>query len=195
MELLDQKGVINIILPFRDDIVSCIQGGFDDYFEKYKDISHEHSTRSRTALIYDGMLKHARRTFSNRNGAKVIDDLNETAILLIQNKVAVRFKKFRERNNTSNVRTERISQYRGQEQMELIPDTVHLYAGYQPDQYFRKIDYILITCPNYYGNSWEFHLTKDDYTESIIPMGLTDDPQSQILLPNIKIKTKGKNAV
>ena len=191
--MLGRDGALSILKPYQEDLVFCIQSGFEDYFQKYSSFLWEHSRRSKTSMIYDLIISHVRQRFSDKKDIKIIEDQNETAFLVIKGKLVLRFKKFRMNSKTANVITKENLRFRGQEQMELFPNSIHLYAGYLPDEAFRKIDRILITCPNYYGNSWEYPMIADEITKSIIPMSL-NEKVGKVPVAKITLKTKEKNA-
>ncbi len=194
MAAIDYEEVKRIIEPIRDDLVYCVQGGWEDYFEIYANLLHLHGTSVRSRLIYDSTIRLARARFADRDDTRIIEDFNETLVVVLKETVSLKFKKHRQDGRTSNVRTKRNNAYVQQMEMDDMPHTVHLYCGYQTDLLFRKIESILLTCPSPYGNRWVHHLTNDEYMKSIIPMTAIQDADVSVTSPKLKIKEKEQNA-
>jgi hypothetical protein len=182
--------VIKLVSPYLGQIAECIQSGHDCYFKGTpKSELVDHSPTTKANLIYDKIVRKIKDTFGQTPGINLVYQ-KRMFVMIIANKVLIKFKKFKQGLRVGNVITKQFLKFQSQQQIEMFPRGVNLYAGYLPDPFGRKIDKIWLACPSYNGNHWALQLNEDEYTKSIIELPL-ETPKSTIKRVRAKLKSEG----
>lgn len=145
----DEVAVICRSRSRTDKLAEAIQKGLRDYRNEYASVAHIHSARSRSSIINDHIIYHARRIFEGEPGVE-IKKWRGMFYLLFDGKVALRFKKLNRKKLASNIQTDQIRCF--DRQQPFLPGTheeiTHTNAGYIPNTLGTDSRAMLITRPN-----------------------------------------------
>lgn len=107
------------------------------------------SPRSRASVLYDFIAAEAIRSFLGASGIKVKKERG-FLVLRFQDRVALRFKKFRNRNLRVSLNSTRQTELFGNQTLEFpagsLKPMVHVTAGYLLDKLALDISLLAITC-------------------------------------------------
>lgn len=188
-----------VLSPHLNDICTCIERGWKRW-RALLDLDAELgviiSNRSRASLVYDFIRYEALNTFDGDQGVTVSDNRG-FLLLTFDNKIVMRFKKFRDGSlRTSSIPTQQSLEYAGQ----VLPgmnELTHLVAGYLPDETGLDLRLAAITCSLDKDQLWvlDLDLGIDQATPvTPIPLGASQDQQDTIVRPKPAAEGTGQAA-
>lgn len=138
-----------IVESRKEKIVEAIQKGLRDYRTQYDEVVHIHSARTKSSIINDHIIYHARQIFEGEPGVE-FKKSRGMFYLLLDGKVALRFKKLSRKKLASNIPTEQTRLFDWQQQF--LPGTheeiTNTNAGYIPNALGTDSRAMMITRPN-----------------------------------------------
>jgi hypothetical protein len=90
---ISQSAALTLLQPYLQSIGRCILDGWAVYQEKYIEVAPEHSTTTRPSIIRDHIVARIRRAFDGERNIKIIEKKNGLFCLVIDQIIAIRFKK------------------------------------------------------------------------------------------------------
>lgn len=203
----DQESVLRFIKPDRlQALYSAIQKGLNDLMETFAfdspDLYGWTSPRSRATLAHDFICRRIAETFSDTDGAR-LHKTKGFLILLLDDMLAIRFKKFTSHGTVSYINTRQANLFFGQMQLPLLPPVIHLVAGYSLDRGGLALDAIRVACPMGKHMQWSHKIEPVvEFTASPVAPSATDTVRTIMNQPpTFKVKaktslgTKGKKEV
>ena len=160
MALISEAEALRIvggkIYEFRDVMFTA----WDDYLSYTPAQRRLHCSTTRAGIVHDHIKARARECFDDRTSHVI--EINRLFVVVIQNRLVVRFKLFNVGKMSRNIRTGQIEDYRMQrdipelrEQLELFGELNHLEAGYILDRLESEICETWLTCPSgFRANAW-----------------------------------------
>jgi len=145
-------------------------------WRRWRDISNRFDDpykRTRATIVYQFMAEEAKREFENHFDVHVIEE-NESILISLHNKLAVRLKKLNDGLRSSNYPTPRQLEFAAQLPLPGIPDCERVVVGYVPDSLGMDIDIHVV-----YGQGdekiWSYELDK-----SFVPeLSVIENPATQ----------------
>ena len=158
MPLISEIEAVALLKDYLQPIHSIVQGGWDDYMNQYDSKARVvHCSTTRASIIHDHQIERASIFTLNGTDAVMID-ISSLKILFIDNRFAVRFKKFDRARRSSNQPTQQVVNFRGQAQLSGLPETHNLEAGYILNSLETEINSINLVCPNGPNVYWDIEL-------------------------------------
>ncbi len=111
-------------------------------------------------------------------------DVNRAKFFLIEDKIAVRFKKLDEDLQSNNVLTAQVAAIREQLPLEGIGNVSYVDIGYVLDDECQKIDRICAVCTYAGRNFWEYDLssgTEMGKVQKLFPQKEFEELESQVI--------------
>lgn len=173
MPLISESEAVQQLQVYLEPIRSIIQGGWDDYNDSYKS-EHKiiHCSSTRASIIHDHHITRASK-FALETGGVHLVDFAKMKVIFIENRFAIRFKKFNTDKKSSNQPTQQVKEFRFQRQLSGMPQTYNLEAGYILNPLETELSSISIVCPNGGGIHWDINLTETD--EALKVYGMFDN--------------------
>jgi hypothetical protein len=160
MPLIEQSEAMLFLRPhlqaIRDDIVL---GAWADYLALPEMARITFSSITRANVVHDQTVQRAVRYFSSVEGVKIID-LQKLSLFILDQRIALRFKKFDNEILSRNQPTKQVADFRAQTQLPGIEAMHNLEAGYVLNETEQEIRMVYLVCPNMNRNYWEMEITK-----------------------------------
>lgn len=159
MPLLESTDASEALGPHFRAIHGFISGAWDEYQREYsaeQRAKHDYIARASivNCLMWDGAVKY----FSDVPGAKP-HNLNGLKFFTLDDKYAIRFKKFGRDLVSCNQDTDQIARFRNQVSLDGIDAMHNLEAGYALNQAETAISCVFLVCPNgKHKNYWEMEI-------------------------------------
>jgi hypothetical protein len=191
-----------IVGPYLNHIVECLQQGWDNYFTKYQHVIHEHLPQDRSTLINRQINLAAKEIFAGIHGVRIAPRSHGQYWIVVQERVGIRFKKldnlFRASWNHGTKQSRRISRQLS------IPgfSCAWLNAGYIANKIWSAIESMYIVSPcseTSYG--WKISLLDEpqigmDFTPlSISPLPPIPEPPTSPKRPRARWQLKEGEAL
>src|SRR5215210_6971317 len=144
-ELISAEEAQAILYPQRaKQLAACIQGSWGKWEElgrRAPDLQIPLNASARALIVHNHITDLARKEFADDPGVHIGDNRG-FLILTIEEKVVVRFKKYRNNNfTTSNIPTRQQLQFAYQHQLPGMPqEATKLVAGYLLDELQTSIE-------------------------------------------------------
>ncbi|MFG2738522.1 hypothetical protein ACGFY0_00390 [Streptomyces chartreusis] len=148
---MNRASCVQLLQPFQTKFDQCFRDAWDrwqDWLKKLEGSPADVSSRSRANMLYDFITAEVVKQFLGVEHVRVRKERG-FLVLSIQNRVAIRFKKFRGRNlRTSSIRTGQALAFQGQtlEFSSEVEPMTHLVAGYLLDKFELDLAKLAITC-------------------------------------------------
>lgn len=162
-----------ILAPHIEPISGCLWNAWDQWLGTTLPVGI--SKRSRANLVYDYAAAEAERMLSGQEGLKLTDERGFLAVN-IDEKLLLRFKKFRNGLTTSGIPTRQRALFEYQQlSISGLPITA-IVAGYELDDFQREIKRVAITCR--VGNRlvWTIPVARPT-NAAIVPIETPVEPQ------------------
>lgn len=185
--LISSREAHEILEFIKSQLSVCVVSGCSDYFSLLKHIPQTIKLRTTYNLIYDFIESHARNTFDAVPGVKILDH-NGLFLLLVRDKLVLRFKKLNNEKMPSNIPTIQATYYMNQElELPNYPHHTMLIVGYELDHLKTRLQEITITCPNGNSNLWSFNIDGTQGAEIVeLPISVSSEPDIPIRLISTK---------
>jgi hypothetical protein len=203
---LSQKEAAQLSGIYFTRIANIINAGFQDYLNSIKAINSlgiktDFLGRTSASMIHDYIQLHAREEFEKDKEVKVIE-MDGTFVLLIANKIYIRFKKMGGDMKSSNVRTERVESFYMQTlSLPGYEQLTCLTAGYILDAMATFIRNIYLTFQLNESVIWKIDLFGDseqttmfgNVTDPTGPSSDFDEPEVRVKKQDTQTKTGTSN--
>lgn len=171
MALISESDAIEILGDHIFDLREIMVAAWRDYGKYDPALRRLYSASTRAAIVHDHIKSRARNLF----GLSAVQ-VNRLFVVVIGDRLVVRFKRFHADKTSSNIRTGQIENYRMQgelpqlrDQLDLFGELSHLEAGYTLDQFETEIRGTWLVCPSgLRANLWH-HEIKDRAAISATP--------------------------
>ena len=183
-ELISAEEAQELLYPQRaKKLAACIQGGWDKWRElgrRAPDLQIPLNASTRALIVHNHITDLARKEFAD-DPAVHVGDNRGFLILTIEEKMVVRFKKYRNKSfKTSNIPTRQQLQFAYQLQLPgMPPEATRLVAGYLLDELQTSIETIAVTCSIGPDLQWMLDISDEaDAGEDVLePAGRPDEPR------------------
>lgn len=149
----------DVIWPYLDDYLECVQKGFDDYkkineFKNQLDVYSEFAIRTRASIIHDRICGRLTDKFGQNPDIKV-GEWNQVFALKFADLVFLRNKKFRAGGKVSSYNTPQHKSFLKQSIIEGFPDEpTFVIGGYIPNNTYTELKGIYLGCWGADGLEW-----------------------------------------
>jgi hypothetical protein len=90
---ISQSAALTLLQPYLHTIGHCILDGWTVCQEKYVEVAPGHSATTRPGIIRDHIVARIRRAFDGERDVKIIEKKNGLFCLVVDQIIAIRFKK------------------------------------------------------------------------------------------------------
>jgi hypothetical protein len=179
MPLIHQSDALGIVGPHLKAIRSeIVLEAWADYLA-LPDVSRiTFSTITRAGIVHDHMVQRAVRYFSGVEGVKIID-LQKLFLFILDQRVALRFKKFDNELLSRNQPRKQVADFRAQTQLPGIEAMHNLEAGYVLDEAEQQVKAVHLVCPNMNRNYWEMEITDSEPVTIVTDLFENKPPETQ----------------
>lgn len=173
-----------ILYPERaKKLAACIHGGWNKWEElgrRAPDIQIPLNASARALIVHNHITDLARKEFADDVSVQIGDNRG-FLILTIEEKVVIRFKKYRNGNfKTSNIPTRQQLQFAYQLQLPgMPPEATKLVAGYLLDELQTAIETVAVTCSIGPDLQWILDISDeaDAGDDTVEPPARPDEPR------------------
>lgn len=159
MPLIEQSEALRFLGPHLQAVRSdIVLGAWADYLALPDTARITFSTITRAGIVQDQMVQRAVRYFSGVEGGKIID-IQKLFLFILDQRIALRFKKFDSELLSRNQPTKQVADFRAQAQLPGIEAMHNLEAGYVLNETEQEIMAVYLVCPNMNRNYWEMEIT------------------------------------
>lgn len=109
----------------------CIRSAIAEFIKDHAALRHRYSKRSQASIINDLMIAHVKANFDNSTSVTLHKKNNSTIVALLGGKYKTKLKKLDDRLLASNIRTQAVLSFNGQESFDVVPPPTNLFLGYQ----------------------------------------------------------------
>ncbi|WP_162247148.1 hypothetical protein [Rhizobacter sp. Root404] len=151
-------------------ISQLIVDAWRDYQQYPFTIQTAHTPRTRASAVHDHMVLRAREAFASMPHAKCIDH-SGLFIVLLYDRIALRFKKLDDEFRSSNIPTQQSLDFVRQEsELPGIKTMMNLQAGYRLNRLQTDLEGVYVACPRGAENLWikELPIVKMASSASVI---------------------------
>lgn len=185
---------LQFLRPHRDALFMFPKKAFELYQTLSPEVLLHFGKRTRASAVHDLMLKEAARYADRAEGVRWFK-VNQLHGLVINEQIAIRFKKFDSRIIPSNIRTQQVVSFRSQCHIEGIDAIHHLEVGYNLDSLEKEIAEVFVVNPSgFKSNFWAYKITESevkpivenifsDHSDDTIQPAIIKPKQGAIILP------------
>ncbi|MGI8952941.1 MAG: hypothetical protein ACR2FN_15320 [Chitinophagaceae bacterium] len=158
-KILTFKETYDVIAPYLDDYLDCVQKGFSDYvkineFKNSLDVYSEFEIRTRASVIHDRICGRLADKFGHSPEIKV-GKWNQVFALKFADLIFLRNKKFRKGGKVSSYHTPQHKSFLKQALIEGLPDDpTFVIGGYIPNDTYTELKGIYLGCWGVDGLEW-----------------------------------------
>lgn len=154
----DQEAIEALERHFRP-LLELMRGGWSDYQALSPAIRAAWTTTTRAGVVHDFQVVRASNYASRTEGIRIAES-SKLRLLVIDDRYAIRLKKFDETLMPSNHFTQQVRDFRGQRQIPGLPETCNLELGYVLDRGESEIAKVCLALPNGpHLNMWAIDLS------------------------------------
>jgi hypothetical protein len=186
--LLSKSEARNLLEPYATPLYAAIRDGFRDFAEmqSIKPLMENHA---KATAVWDYILQRIRRLVVGSNGSLRLERKRRMCFLVIEDKIAIKFKKLNKGSISRNIHTKQVLQFRNHlfkfQGTQLFP----LEVGWHVDELY-SLDRVEFVSPNGAGVLWKIEYREEGRPELFIPEPDTIFVEGQILT----LKTGEENA-
>ncbi len=161
MRKLSRDQALPIVEPHKDRFWRICEESWREW-QQLPNIP-DYRDRTRANVVNDLMVKIARREFADVHGARFID-VNEKSfsMLLLDDKLLIRFKKFDDRRMPRNYPTQHAQEFNLQMRLPEVPSATRVFCGYRLNPLETEILDVSITCTNGKRPAWYIDLERSE---------------------------------
>jgi hypothetical protein len=181
-----------ILAPHISSLQSCVVSGLDEYNRHYGPIRHVHSPHARAMIIRDHIIFSVKKEFDEVSGVRILNKRG-LFLLLINEKLLLRFKKLNNRMLARNYPTKQARKFSEQLSFDgfFVPVT-NINVGYIANDLFTSPEKVVVACPNSMSsNEWCIDITPDGLIQDVpvIPVLERDNTSNK---PRVRVKVAKK---
>ena len=137
------------------------------------------SARARANLVYDYAVGEAKSTLGSREGLVLTEERGFLAVN-VEEKLLLRFKKYRKGLITSGISTHQRRMF-DQQQLNIagIEQITGIVAGYELEEFHRAIKRVAITCRIGASLVWTIPVPRPEVPGVVVPLGTSVEPVSK----------------
>ncbi len=185
MQRLSRDEVISVVEPYSEQLYSIGAEPFAEYMEKYPNLAI-HSTRTRANIIWDLMVNRVHREFRGVSSTKIIVTRNGVVLLIVAEKVCIRFKKLNMGGFPSNFPTPAAINWDRGEDLPGIPSAPQrLSLGYKLNRLQTAVVEVQIT--NVLNGRYVYGITLEAPSEGLIVLDSRDSATSTEATPKRRV--------
>lgn len=154
---LTKKEVKEILNPYSELIYNEIQNGFQDYIDNDLVNAHIHNNCTKSNLISSYIIYRIRKLVFEKPELKLIEQ-QRMIILLVKDKVAIRFKKLDKDYKSLNIPTKQSRKFRNRSLNFKGTSAIPVDAGWRLNEFYTEIEDISFVCPDGKNNLWRIPL-------------------------------------
>jgi hypothetical protein len=159
-----------ILWPHQSRLYEIVVAAWNDYMtsitEQIRCLQHR---RTRACIVHDFMVSHAKRLFEGVPGVH-IEDRSGIVLLVIDDRLAIRFKKLDKENRTRNYPTQQALAFMQQLDLPTIPSLARLVVGYRLTNLETELESVFVVCPNGLSNAWGMELKPPAIGGNVVPL-------------------------
>lgn len=174
--LISAKAAEEQLQPYKLLLEECIQHGWDTWETFYKPRHHILQARSRSSIVFDEIVSHARSKFSGLPGV-TFQRHRGTFLLYIGDSIVIRFKKIGKNGKCSSIATHQQVLFEMQAELPGMEKGTILNAGYTLDDMQHHIVRKQVVCQFSNRVLWMLNLPSEDGENTLtIPAAPTPEP-------------------
>lgn len=155
-----QASVTVELSPHMEALRRILIGGVEDYFDQYSDaVRTVHCPTTKAGIIHDHQVARASNYSVMSSGLAKLLDFSGLWILSI-GRCAIRFKKFNEDLISRNQPTKQVEDFRRQQPLPGLPQTVNLECGYRLDAAGTSVAGTWLVQPSGRGVKWQHEIVE-----------------------------------
>ena len=174
MPLISELDAISILGDQRYDLRETMIVAWNDYLDYAPSQRRIHGPTTRANIVHDHIKQRARERFGDW-----AVEFNQLFVVVIDQRLVVRFKRFHNDKTSSNIRTRQLERYRMQQelpdlrkQLDLFGELSNLEVGYVLDRAETEIRETWLACPSgLHKNYWTREIL-DSIAESATPQAI-----------------------
>lgn len=161
--IISEDEARQILEPHYGRLRACHRWAWEQWEDKTPEEQLLYSPRSRASFIHDCIVSRAQIEFAGLPGVKMADD-HGFLVLVFEDVVMLRFKKFRDRNlGTCGIATQQQQRFALQQPpISGFPIASNVVSGYLLDELQASMSMVAITCSVGSNLQWFIDITEDD---------------------------------
>ena len=173
--VISREGAELIIQPHRDAISACLYNAWDRWSGETS-LATPVRPGTRASLVYDYAVAEAWRILDGRSGLTLTEQRG-FLLVSIDDKLLLRFKKFRKGLVTSGIPTVQHQLFAYQQlTIDQMPEMTSIVAGYLLDTFQREIARVAITCRVGNRRVWTIDLSRPGEGATVVPITQPSGP-------------------
>jgi len=176
--------------PYFGLIREPIDLAWADWRERYTATRHILTPTAQANVVWSHMWDHVRDVFSTASHTTVIEEngIHVVAIDCQSVTFLLRYKKLDIARMSRNVPTNRSRAFRGQMEIEGLPTSIHIEAGYILNSTGTALESVELVCPKPTGINWCIALP--DIGGITTPLPLFNAPSSDTTRSTVSVKQR-----
>jgi hypothetical protein len=167
MSAPSKMSVLADLQPHLAGFYKIASSAWDDYQRLPSEALVCFTSRSRASVVHDFMVSRA-AGYCEQHSDVVQFEVGGMKGILVRDKYAIRFKKLDNLGLSRNQPTLQVNQFRSQENLEGLPDVIHLELGYITDEFAIEVREIRLVYPSGKdANLWEVAIS-DTSIQSVV---------------------------
>lgn len=181
---LSKEDAKQVLLPYGQLFYDAIVNGFEDY--KINDLknAHIHNNTTKSNLIRSYVIHRVKMLVIENPKLKLIEQ-KRMILVLVEDKVVVRFKKLSNDFRSQNIQTNQVTQFRKRTLNFQGVTALPIDAGWRLDEFYNSIEDISFVCPNGKNNLWRIPL-EDLSATNVQPMVIPVEKEEIIEIVRVK---------
>jgi hypothetical protein len=160
MSAASKTSVMAGLQPHLADFYKIVSSAWDDYQSLPAEALVRFTPRSQASIVHDFIVARAAK-YCEQHDDVVQFEVGGMKGILVSDKYAIRFKKLDNLGLPRNQPTFQVTQFRSQENLDGLPDVIHLELGYITDQFDIEVKEIRLVCPSGKdANLWEVAISE-----------------------------------
>lgn len=160
--LMEEDDAKNIVAPYVEEMRTAMHLGWQTYSGLPASVKVQMTRRAAADSVHDFQV-HQFRLLDEKYAALRSEDKSGLYLLIVDEKIALRLKKFDHDRLSCNNNTNQNKDFRNQQSViPGIPVITNLELGYSLDILGQEIEELFITCPSgLKRNYWEWGITEE----------------------------------
>ncbi|WP_017688009.1 hypothetical protein [Paenibacillus sp. PAMC 26794] len=198
MEALLKADAIEILEPYIVRIKEAVSIAVMEYFlgNEYALTRHKHSARTAASICHDNIKDQIKMKFEDLPKTR-IKERSGLFMLIIEEKIILRFKKFDGNLMSSGIATNQAMAYDLHDTVQLeldgMPANGLLYVGYTLNSLQSNIDGVFITSRYGNVNIWDWEVTNEGEIPTIQPVLFPQPTTTETTTKKRRVRAKDKS--
>lgn len=185
VDFLSQREQVKTdLLPYAQRLYECISYGYSDYIEYDSPRGHIHNETVKANLIRSYIIHRVKQLLVEDSSIRLVEN-NKMLLLIIADRIAVRFKRLDEHLKSKNVKTKNVIDFRLHKLEVEGTELISLDAGYRLNNLRSEIEEIYFVCPDGDKNRWKLSATDLSVQKQVIELF---EPVEEEIIPIISVK-------